>query len=147
MDLVFDVLQKFQLRAREGGVEIHVDIDEDASFASAEIGMIERVLENLVDNALRHTPSGGEIRLILTRVHDNVQVRVQDSGTGIPARDLPYIFDRFYRSGDARDAESGGAGLGLAIAKRIIELHRSTLSASSEVGSGTRFTFELPVAA
>lgn len=146
-DLLLDVLQKFQLRAREGGVEIRVEVDEDASFASAEIGMIERVFENLVDNALRHTPPEGEIRVHLSRVHDNVEVRVQDSGAGIPARDLPHIFDRFYRAGAARDTESGGAGLGLAIAKRIVELHRGTLRASSEVGVGTRFTFELPAAA
>jgi len=146
-DLLLDVLQKFQLRAREGGVEIRVEVDEAASFANAEIGMIERVFENLVDNALRHTPPDGEIRVHLSRMDDKVQVHVQDSGAGIPARDLPHIFDRFYRAGAARDAESGGAGLGLAIAKRIVELHRGTLRASSEVGVGTRFTFELPAAA
>jgi two-component system OmpR family sensor kinase len=159
-ELAHDVLQKFQLRAATAQVVLGVEAEPDASFASAEIGLIERVFENLVDNALRHTPPGGRIRLSLTRNPSgdlarnpgNVHVGVEDTGQGIEPADLPHVFDRFYRAGDSRETASGegepggGAGLGLAIAKRIVELHRGSLLATSEVGVGTVFSFDLPAA-
>ena len=136
-ELVHDVLQKFQLHAQSRRIELVIDIEHGASFANAEIGLIERVLENLVDNAIRHTPPGGKVELrVVPAQPGNVEVMVVDSGPGIPARDLPHIFDRFYRAADSRRQEPGGAGLGLAIAKRIIELHNSTLRAKSQIGVG-----------
>jgi len=89
-ELAHDVVQKFQLRAAEAGITLIVDIDEEASFASAEIGLIERVLENLIDNALRHTPPEGEIRVAISRGAESVEVTVEDSGVGIPSSDMYY---------------------------------------------------------
>lgn len=143
-ELMHDVVHKFQLRAREKGVELSVDVAHGLPYAEADIGMIERVLDNLIDNAIQHTPDGGTIRLSLVSHGDQVTVQVADSGRGIPANDLPHIFDRFYRktSGDWRDGE--GAGLGLAIAHRIVELHGGTLGVISEPNQGAVFDFDLP---
>ena len=100
---------------------------------------MERVLENLIDNAIRHTPRGGSVTISLIPENGKLTVRVSDTGSGIAEESLPFIFERFWR-GDA-GAPRGGAGLGLAIAKRIVELHGATLIASSRVNAGTTFMF------
>jgi len=108
-----------------------------------DIALIERVLDNLIENALRHTPAGGMVTVAVQPVGEALAVQVIDTGSGIPAEDLPYIFDRFYQSDKMRTR--GGAGLGLAIARRIVELHGRTIRAASSRGSGTTFAFDLPV--
>ena len=141
-ELVQDVLQKFELRGREAGVRLEVRLDAKVPFVYANIGLIERVLENLLDNALRHTPRGGSVGFTLVPGEHAVTVRLSDTGCGISEQDLPNIFDRFYRP---RGAGSGdGAGLGLAIARRILELHGGRIEAVSRLRAGTTFTFELP---
>jgi signal transduction histidine kinase len=145
-ELVQDVVQKFQLKAGEEDVTLHVELDGDLPLVSADIAMVERVLDNLIDNALEHTPAGGAIRIPVRRDGERVLLCVADTGSGIPEQDLPRIFDRFYQAGEARSG-NGHAGLGLAIAKRIIELHGSELNVKSREGEGTTFAFELPVAA
>jgi signal transduction histidine kinase len=114
-------------------------------LVSADIGMIERLLSNLIDNALGFTPAGGSVRVELSPRDGFVYVCVADTGMGIAPEDLPRIFDRFYRADKSRN-RSGGAGLGLAIAKEIAELHGGTLTAESFPGQGARFTFRLPIA-
>lgn len=141
-ELVQDVLQKYELRARDAGVRLDVRLDAQVPFVYANIGLIERVLENLLDNALRHTPRGGSVNLVLVPGDDAVTVRLSDTGSGIAEQDLPHIFDRFYRSRTTDTAH--GAGLGLAIARRILELHGGRIDAASEHRAGTTFTFELP---
>ena len=145
-ELASDVVQKFQLRANEKQVDVRISLEDDARYARGEIGLIERVLENLIENALRHTPPGGAVTLSLERDEGAVRVGVEDTGVGIASTDLPHVFDRFYRAESARGSESGGAGLGLAIAHRVVALHESTLTVESEVGKGTRFAFDLPAA-
>ena len=144
-ELVHDVVHKFQLRARKEGIELVVDSAPGIPFAEADIGMIERVLDNLIENAMQHTPGGGTIRLSLDSDGEQVTVQVADTGRGIPADDLPHIFDRFYRKTSGNRSSGDGAGLGLAIAQRIVELHGSTLEVVSELGEGSRFGFDLPV--
>ena len=144
-ELVQDVTQKFRLRAEQQGVRIEVDAIPDAPFAEADIGMIERVLDNLIDNALQHTPRGGEIRITIADRDGQITVRVKDSGTGIPEQELPHIFERFYRKAASNSDNGGGAGLGLAISQRIVELHGSSLSVSSALNRGSEFAFSLPV--
>ena len=144
-ELVHDVTQKFQLPAREKGINIKVDTTPDTPFAEADIGMIERVLDNLIDNALQHTPKGGSIHLSVAANDSQVTVRVRDSGSGIPDNELPYIFERFYRKVSSEDGNRSGAGLGLAIAQRIVELHGSRISVKSAVDRGSEFDFSLPV--
>ena len=145
-DLANDVLQKFQLAADGHGIGLAVDVAPKLPQVIADLGLIERVLENLIGNALRHTPAGGRVTVRLQPVTEGVGVDVADTGSGIPAADLPFVFDRYYRSAEARRAGSNGAGLGLAITKRILELHGSGIAVDSRVGAGTRFSFALPVA-
>ncbi len=111
--------------------------------------MIQRVLENLIENALRHTPQGGRVELVLMEQifsSDNKRlvVKVRDTGSGIHAEDLPHIFDRFYRHQKSRKGDGAHAGLGLAIVKRILELHGGRVTAESKKNEGAVFTFDLP---
>jgi signal transduction histidine kinase len=106
---------------------------------------IRQVLGNLLSNALRHTPEGGQITLTAAQGEAGVCVSVQDSGEGIDAADLPYVFDRFYRGDRARQDEAGASGLGLAIARALVELHGGSIAATSPgAGAGTTFTVTLP---
>jgi two-component system OmpR family sensor kinase len=143
-ELVQDVTQKFRLRADEKGITLESRYTPDLPFVKADIALIERVLENLIENALRHTPSGGTIRVGLTPEANSVTVVVSDTGHGIPKQDLPHIFDRFYRVEKARGS-SLSAGLGLAIAKRILELHGEAIHVRSALNKGATFLFHLPV--
>ena len=143
-ELAHDVIQKFELRAQQQNIQLEVDIDADVPYVEADIGLIERVLDNLVDNALKNTPEGGAIRLALDSDGQLVTVQVADTGRGIAEDELPHIFQRFYKKPDS-EASYTGAGLGLAIAQRIVELHGSELSVNSVLHQGTRFDFALPV--
>lgn len=145
-ELVQDVTQKFRLEAQQRGITIATNLTDGLPFVRGDIGLLERVLENLVENALRHTPSGGSVSVVLERVADNVSVQVQDTGCGIPAEELPRIFERFYQVDKSRSSGSA-SGLGLAIVKRIVELHGSRIDVDSGAGEGTRFGFFLPTAA
>ncbi|MEJ2192644.1 MAG: HAMP domain-containing sensor histidine kinase [Nitrospirota bacterium] len=144
-ELVQDVVQKFQLRAEEKKVGIHANVGADVPFVDADIALMERVIENLLDNALRHTPEGGSVSVSFEHDGAGVLVRVSDTGCGIPRDELPRIMDRFYRLDRSRRDRTGHSGLGLAITRRILELHGSTIEVESEVGVGTTFSFRLPV--
>jgi two-component system OmpR family sensor kinase len=140
-ELVQDVIQKFKLRAEEKQVSIESSKEEGLPFVHADIGLIERVLENLIENAVHYTHEGGSVSVTLRPVDDEISVLVSDTGVGIPEDELPHIFDRFYRLEDG----PGHSGLGLAIAKRIIELHDRSLGVKSELNKGTTLSFMLPV--
>ncbi len=144
-ELAHDVVQKFNLSAEERQITIQIDHNQHLPFANADIAMIERVIENLLDNAVRHTSPGGSIRLSFGAQNGDISVCIRDTGCGIPAEDLPHIFDRFYHSDRTRESKAGYSGLGLAIAKRILELHNKSIMVESKAGSGTTFTFFLPV--
>ena len=144
-ELVQDVAQKFQLAASEKDITIKMDMDHKLPFAYGDVGMIQRVLENLIENALRHTPPGGEITLSLSKAREGICVRVKDTGCGIPDEELPHIFDRFFSLRKKHEGGSLHAGLGLAIAKRIMELHKSIIDVDSAIGRGTTFSFYVPV--
>jgi two-component system OmpR family sensor kinase len=145
-DLVQDVVQKFALKAKEKGIDMVTNIDETLPFAKADIGLIERVFENLLQNAIHYTPHGGAIRLVLNADREGISVRVSDTGQGIPEEALPNIFNRFYQLDKSRKGEAGHSGLGLAIAKKILELHHRSIEVISRPGSGATFIFHLPVA-
>ncbi|MDP1708660.1 MAG: ATP-binding protein [Gammaproteobacteria bacterium] len=146
-ELVQDVAQKYQLAAENKQIQIEVRCDADLPFVHADIGLIERVLANLIENALRYTPQNGTVTVHVIRREGVVRVQVGDTGCGIAAEDIPYIFDRFYRVEKTRQAHAGGTGLGLAIAKRILDLHGSLIEVQSEPGKGARFSFDLECAA
>ena len=120
----------------------------DASVSVyADISLIQRVLENLVGNALKHTPAGGKVSISVDRSAAAVGVSVADTGPGIAEEALPHIFDRFYRADERAERTDSSMGLGLAITKRILELHSSKISVVSKSRQGTRFHFDLPVEA
>ena len=142
-ELVQDVTQKFQLRARERSIRLNARLNPQAPPVYGDIAMMQRVLENLLENGLRHTPAGGRIDVGVDVDSGNVAVQVTDSGCGIPAEDVPRIFERFYQQDKNRSA-SNSAGLGLAIVKRILELHGSVIKVSSKLDRGTTFSFRIP---
>lgn len=146
-ELVQDNVQRFQLRAEERGVALSADFEPGLPPVHADIGMIERVLENLLANAIRFTPAAGRITVALRATDDRLLCEVHDTGQGIPPDALPRIFDRFYRVPHDDTQRREGTGLGLAIAKGILDLHGSDLTVESRVGSGTVFRFDLPTTA
>ena len=108
--------------------------------------LLRQAVSNLVENAIKYTPSGGQVQLSLVRDSDWVRVSVQDTGVGIPAEDLPKVFNRFYRVDKARSRDRGGSGLGLAIVKWIADAHDGRIEVKSQVGKGSTFTLSLPLA-
>lgn len=146
-ELVQDVTQQFRLTAQNKGVRLETELGAMRPFVRGDLGLIERAMENLIDNAIRHTPGGGRVTVALMPNDDLARVRVSDTGGGITPDELPHIFDRYYRAPRPAGQEpAGGAGLGLAITRRIAELHGGTINVQSEPGEGATFTFSLPVA-
>ncbi len=146
-ELVHDALQKERPRAEAAGLRLELEVDDALPFVRGSLGLLERALSNLLDNALRHTPPGGTVRVELAQRADGaVRLCVCDTGEGIAPEHLQRIFERFYQVPRLTPGH-GGAGLGLAITRRIVELHGGTLRVRSEPGRGSRFWFDLPPAA
>ena len=143
-ELLQDIAQKFELAAQDKGVRLTAKADPAGLYVRGDIGMIERVITNLLDNAIRHTPEGGEIRLEAAYTDRGVEVEVADSGVGIAAAFLPGLFER--DSPLRQRSTRGNGGLGLLIADRIVALHGARMCVASEPGHGTTFTFALPAA-
>lgn len=143
-ELSFDVARKFSVLAKSRNIKIRVDQPEDLPHISADLGLIERVLQNLMDNALKFTPAGGNVHIGLSAEAQSVRVSVSDSGPGIPEDELPLIFDRYRKGRRTSTGENAGAGLGLAIVKKILDLHGQGIAIKSQVNKGTSFIFELP---
>ncbi len=142
-ELTQDVVVKFKPLAEKLGVRLQTSFPEDLPPVYADISLIDRALSNLIDNALRYTPENGKVAVELSQRNQKVWVMITDNGPGIAAEELPRIFDRFYRIDKSRTRTYGGAGLGLAIAKKIVELHRSTIRVQSTLNHGTTFSFAL----
>jgi len=163
-DVVDRAVEAVRPRAEAKGIALQVELPEDLPLVDVDPQRVGQVLGNLLSNALTHTPSGGEI-VVAARWcpepsgrgpsarglaegarESEVALSVSDTGAGIPAEDLPYIFERFYRADKSRSRATGGTGLGLAIVKQLVEAHGGRIEVESEVGRGTQFTFTLPVA-
>ncbi|MCP2036387.1 two-component system sensor histidine kinase ResE [Planomicrobium sp. HSC-17F08] len=137
---------KFSQAAKESGIQLSFATELD-DWAAAEIDedRIEQVMTNLIDNALRHTPAGGQVVVKVEQQQGYAKVSVNDTGVGIPEEDLQYVFERFYKADKARTLGKSGTGLGLAIASNIINAHDGKIYAESKVGEGTSFIFLLPL--
>ena len=144
-ELLQDVAMRFRLLAETAGVELGTRLDTRGVLVLADVALIERVIGNLLENAMRHTPKGGEVRLEMVAEQGLVRVRVIDTGVGIHPAHLTHIFDRFHRTREAADRSR--AGLGLSIVKRIIDLHSQQVRLTSERGVGTTVEFSLEAAA
>ncbi|MDH5546582.1 MAG: HAMP domain-containing histidine kinase [Gammaproteobacteria bacterium] len=144
-ELAYDVVQKFQYLASEKQISLHTSIPEQIPFVQADIALIERVIENLLDNAIKYTQRGGEVSLELEQKDGQLFISIADNGPGIDEKDIPHIFERFYRANKSRDDTESGTGLGLAITKRILQLHQSDVRVTSHINQGTQFAFPLPL--
>lgn len=143
-DLLSDTLESFQTLATERGVILGGEVEPGIDPVWFDARLIGRVLTNLVGNAIRHTPRDGYVHLAARAINDHVEVIVRDTGEGIPQADLPRIFEQFYRAEKSRSRATGGAGLGLAIAKSFVEAHGGQIHVVSQPGQGTQFSFTLP---
>ena len=143
-DLLRDAQVNFTPQANDRGVTLILDLPPDLPQVAADWRRIAQILSNLLTNALRHTPEGGNVTLMANTHADQIEVRVTDTGSGIIEEDLPYVFERFWRGDKSRARTSGGSGLGLAIAKQLVEMHGGTLSVDSAPGKGATFCFTLP---
>jgi signal transduction histidine kinase len=150
-DLVSDALESMKAQADKKKVRLHGQVEGVPPRVPLDATRMQRVLYNLIQNAIRHTPSDGTVTLTVRGAPEGVELTVADSGEGIPASDLPHVFDRFYRGERARTRDKGepgaGAGLGLAIARGIVEAHGGTISAASQPGAGAAFSVMLPASA
>ena len=142
-ELINRAVSHFMEISNKNRPKIKYNIPSDLPMVLADEEGIETVLKNLLDNAVKYTPKRGEINITSTDKDDYIEIAVVDNGIGIPSRDLPRIFERFYCVDKARSRELGGTGLGLSIVKHIIEAHGGTVGVESEVGEGSRFTFTL----
>ena len=143
-DLVSDTLESFTQLAKQQEITLEGQVDSDVDPVMMDTQAIGRVLNNLIGNALRHTANGGRVSVWAQRTARGVEVTVSDTGEGIRAEDLPHIFERFYRGEKSRNRGTGGAGLGLAIARGIVQAHGGDIKVESQVGKGTQFTFHIP---
>jgi len=142
-DLIATAVKELRPQVEAKGLELKLDVPSELPRVSVDQSQVERVIGNLVSNALRHTRQG-EIKISAEQRDSHVAVSVSDTGSGIPTEYLPHIFDKFVQ---VPDAPTGGAGLGLTISKSIIEAHGGNISVQSQTGCGTTFTFTLPLAA
>jgi signal transduction histidine kinase len=142
-DLVSDTLESFTELAKQQNITIEGNVELDVDPVTMDTQAIGRVLNNLIGNALRHTTKG-RVSVWVRRSTQGVEVTVSDTGEGIRAEDIQHIFERFYRGEKSRNRGTGGAGLGLAIARGIVRAHGGDIKVESQIGKGTQFTFHIP---
>ena len=136
--------RKFQGLAKEKTISLHSNIDLNESLYVLDPDRIEQVLTNLIDNAIRHTSEHGSVSISVASKENGLMIEIQDTGSGIPQEDLPFVFERFYKADKARTRGRAGTGLGLAIVKNIVEAHQGKIQVHSKLGEGTRFSILLP---
>ncbi|WP_218095839.1 two-component system histidine kinase PnpS [Paenibacillus solanacearum] len=147
-----DCLHVMEAEARKKSIELSMQVPGEV-YMEADEDRLRQILMNLMSNGINYTPEGGKVKIKVEPIasgaegeeYDKVRLHIADTGIGIPKKDLPRIFERFYRVDKARSRSSGGTGLGLSIVKHLVELHKGTIRVESEVGVGTRFTIELPL--
>ncbi len=138
------ILRKFQGLSKGKNVEVTFQSNSHIEYFVFDSDRIEQVLTNLIDNAIRHTPSGGSVMITKQMEERGLYLSVEDTGSGIPEEDLPFVFERFYKADKARTRGKSGTGLGLAIAKNIVETHGGSITVQSKLGQGTIFSFLIP---
>ncbi len=150
-ELIQDISQKHKLLAQEKDITIVPVVDNNTPMVNADVSLIERVLQNLIDNAIKFSEQGGIITIETQRSEEAVEVKITDTGQGIAEEDLPFVFDRYFNvsktTRGARDATTAksSSGLGLAIVKKILEIHDATIKLTSKLNQGSSFSFRLPV--
>lgn len=143
-DTVSESVSRLEPLAKRRGQTIKTEI-QDSCEMFADPGKLSQVCYNIIENASKYTPDGGNIHVTLRRMGRDAVLEIADTGVGIPEADLPHVFDRFYRVDKARSRDTGGTGLGLSIVQQIVRLHAGSVTVASEMGKGTTFTVQLPV--
>jgi two-component system phosphate regulon sensor histidine kinase PhoR len=141
------IMRDWEKKFATKNLQAELDVSDDLPPLRADEGRLQEIVYNLLDNAVKYSPPGGRILVRAERTDDTICLSVADNGAGIPARDLPRIFERFYRADKARHRELGGTGLGLSIVKHIAQLHGGSVEAASEIGRGTTVRVHLPMVA
>ena len=144
--LLRDLIETFKIESKSKRIHLEFNLVNDVPMAYGDKFQLERAFKNIISNAIKYTPEGGRVKVFAGCLYNEVYVKVEDNGIGIPKADLPYIFDRFYRVDKARSREQGGTGLGLSISKEIIENHGGDIGIESEYGEYTRVTVKFPLA-
>ncbi|KHF39999.1 sensor histidine kinase [Halalkalibacter okhensis] len=144
VEIGYKVIQKVKVEATKKNISVDFSSTSDEIKAFIDPGRMEQVILNLLENAIRHTAEKGQIKLQMNHEKTKISITVQDNGEGIPAKDLDYVWERFYRVDQSRSTKHGGSGLGLAITKQLIELHGGEIQVKSTYGVGTTFTILLP---
>lgn len=148
-DVVSQAVEVFRPQAQAKGIRISFVTGTESAAAERQVNIdrtrIEQVMSNLLQNAIAHTPAAGRVDVAIEEGEETVAVTVADTGEGIPSDDLPHVFDRLYRVDPSRARSTGGAGIGLTIAKQIVEAHGGAIRAESILGAGSSFSFSLPV--
>ncbi len=143
-DLVSDTLESFNEPAKQREIKLEGNVEYNVDPVNMDTQAVGRVLNNLIGNALRHTPDQGRVSVWVHRTGKGIEVTVSDTGEGIREEDLPHVFESFYRGEKSRNRDTGGAGLGLAIARGIVQAHGGEIRVESKPGRGTLFTFNIP---
>lgn len=146
-ELMQDVSMEFKMMAQERNVDLKIDLLDGNTEVRADIGLMQRVLENLINNAIKHTPRNGKVLLKLKKIDDQFKVIIRDTGRGISEKELPHIFDRLFQAENKSNYNQSSSGLGLAIVKKIMDLHKTKIKVISQLHKGTQFSFQLPIAA
>jgi len=144
-EIVQDIQQKNKFIAEEKGIDLNIDFPYNLPLVYADIGMMEKVIQNLLENAIKFTSENGKVTIKLEPQGKMILVKIQDSGEGISSEALPHIFDRYQRNDRSGQTENKGLGLGLAIVKRILEVHDIEINVESTPGKGTSFSFQIPL--
>jgi signal transduction histidine kinase len=142
---VAEVTRELQPAATDHDLDLSVDVPAAPVIAFVDPGRMQQVLHNLIENSMRYTPPGGSVRVCLSTTPSEARMEVSDTGVGIPEADLPFVFERFFRSDRARRAYTGGSGLGLSIVRWIVEAHKGNVEISSELDRGTKVAVRLPL--
>jgi len=145
-NLVKQAVSPWQPQLTAGEISLSLALPDDLPLVNIDWQRVNQVVHNILENAVAHTRKGGNINVAASQKGKWIEVSVADTGEGIPAEDLPHIFERFYRVDKSRARATGGSGLGLTIAKRLIEAHGGTIVVQSKLGQGSRFSFTLPIA-
>ncbi|WP_405414904.1 sensor histidine kinase [Maribacter sp. Asnod1-A12] len=143
-ELSHDLIAKFRILARQKEIHLQLDNPEENCLVYADIGLVERALQNLIENAIKYTEPQGKVTLSLVKMGKQIEINITDTGNGIPVNDQPFIFDRYKQVNDTTKKQGLGLGLGLAIVKKVMDLHDTTIVVLSKPYEGSSFIFKLP---
>jgi len=143
--LTEQTVEQFKPQAVKNNITLQTDIKDTIPLVEIDAHRIEQVLNNLLSNAMRHTPQGGSVMVELSQIEGKAEIRIHDSGEGISPAALPHIFERFYRGDQSRTRDQGGSGLGLTIARKLGEAHNGSLTAENHLQGGAVFILRIPI--